>query len=147
MSPMDEPFELVEACIGEVFPDAVATPYVMMAATDSRHFTALSDHVYRFSPVRARPEDLSRFHGTNERIATANLAEVVRFYLEDVDLQVDVVENGQKAMTAAMTGQYQLILMDVRMPDMTGLELVARLKELGVPLSVLLMPGFRRSVL
>ncbi len=54
VSPMDEPFELLEACIGEVFPDAVATPYVMMAATDSRHFTAISEHVYRFAPF---PDD------------------------------------------------------------------------------------------
>jgi acetylornithine deacetylase/succinyl-diaminopimelate desuccinylase-like protein len=43
-------------------------PGLMVAATDSRHFTALSDHIFRFSPVRAKPEDLARFHGTNERI-------------------------------------------------------------------------------
>jgi carboxypeptidase PM20D1 len=30
--------------------------------------------------VRAGPEDLSRFHGTNERISTSNLAELIRFY-------------------------------------------------------------------
>ena len=30
--------------------------------------------------MRAKPEDLARFHGTNERIASANLAEMVRFY-------------------------------------------------------------------
>ena len=32
------------------------------------------------SQWHAKPEDLSRFHGTNERIGTANLAELVRFY-------------------------------------------------------------------
>jgi carboxypeptidase PM20D1 len=30
--------------------------------------------------VGARPEDLARFHGTNERIAESNLGELVRFY-------------------------------------------------------------------
>jgi carboxypeptidase PM20D1 len=30
--------------------------------------------------VRAKGEDLQRLHGTNERIAIANLAELVRFY-------------------------------------------------------------------
>jgi carboxypeptidase PM20D1 len=34
----------------------------------------------RFSPVRAKPEDLARFHGTNERIALDNLADLIRFY-------------------------------------------------------------------
>ena len=37
-------------------------------------------HVYKFSPVRAKPEDLPRFHGTNERISTANYAEMIQFY-------------------------------------------------------------------
>ena len=73
-------YRTLNQTIREVFPDALVAPGLMVAATDSRHFTHLSDHVYRFSPVRAKPEDLSRFHGTNERIATANLAEVVRFY-------------------------------------------------------------------
>jgi carboxypeptidase PM20D1 len=58
----------------------VVAPGLMIAATDSRHFDAVADHIYKFSPVRARPEDLPRFHGTNERIALANLAELIRFY-------------------------------------------------------------------
>jgi carboxypeptidase PM20D1 len=66
--------------VRELFPDVLVAPGLMVAATDSRHFTALSDHIYRFSPVRAKTEDLSRFHGTNERIAITNLAEVIRFY-------------------------------------------------------------------
>ena len=41
---------------------------------------ALADQVYRFSPVRARREDLARFHGTDERIAVRNLAELIGFY-------------------------------------------------------------------
>ena len=31
-------------------------------------------------PVRAKSEDLPRFHGTNERISVANHAELIRFY-------------------------------------------------------------------
>jgi carboxypeptidase PM20D1 len=30
--------------------------------------------------VRAKPEDLPRFHGTNERITVTNLVELIRFY-------------------------------------------------------------------
>ena len=64
----------------ELFPGTLVAPGLMIAATDSRHFQDVSEHIYRFSPVRARPEDLPRFHGTNERIAVANLAELIRFY-------------------------------------------------------------------
>ncbi len=74
------PYKLVERTVREVFPGTVVAPGLMIAATDSRYFTGISDHVFRFSPVRAKPEDLSRFHGTNERLSTDNLAEMVRFY-------------------------------------------------------------------
>lgn len=75
-----EPFKLVERTVRELFPGTVVAPGLMLGATDSRHFTELTDHVLRFSPVRAGPADLARFHGTNERIAVSNLAELVRFY-------------------------------------------------------------------
>jgi carboxypeptidase PM20D1 len=52
----------------------------MIAATDSRHMAPIADAIYRFSPVRAKSEDLSRFHGTNERISVTNHAELIRFY-------------------------------------------------------------------
>lgn len=47
---------------------------------DARHFEAVADDVYRFTPVRAGPADLQRFHGTDERLSVANLAEMIRFY-------------------------------------------------------------------
>ena len=75
-----ESYQLINRTVRSLFPDTIVAPGLMIAATDSRHFSALSDHIYRFSPVRAKAEDLSRFHGTNERIATSNLAEMVRFY-------------------------------------------------------------------
>ncbi len=70
----------IEKAVRETFADALVAPGLMIAATDSRHFLAISDAVYRFSPVRAGPDDLARFHGTNERIGEDNLAEMVRFY-------------------------------------------------------------------
>jgi carboxypeptidase PM20D1 len=73
-------YRLIERTIRELFPGTIVAPGLMVGGTDSRHFGKLSDHIYKFSPVRARSEDLSRFHGTNERISTANLADLIRFY-------------------------------------------------------------------
>jgi carboxypeptidase PM20D1 len=73
-------YQLLNKTVREVFPGTLVAPGLMVGATDSRHFQALSDHIYRFSPVRAKPEDLSRFHGTNERISVSNYAELIRFY-------------------------------------------------------------------
>ena len=81
ISPADSAsYRLIERTVRELFPGTVVAPGLMIGATDSRHLLAVADHVYRFSPVRARAEDLPRFHGTNERIATSNLGELVAFY-------------------------------------------------------------------
>ncbi|WP_395700036.1 M20 family peptidase [Aquabacterium sp.] len=74
------PYQLINRTVRELFPGTLVAPGLMLAATDSRHFQPLSANIFKFSPVRAGPEDLSRFHGTNERISLANLAEMVRFY-------------------------------------------------------------------
>jgi len=73
-------YQQINRTVRSLFPGTVVAPGLMVGGTDSRHFANVSDHIYRFSPVRAKPEDLSRFHGTNERIAVANLGEMVRFY-------------------------------------------------------------------
>jgi carboxypeptidase PM20D1 len=75
-----EAFRLLARTVREVFPGALVAPGLMLAATDGRHFEAVADNVYRFSPVRAGAADLGRFHGTDERISIANLAEMIRFY-------------------------------------------------------------------
>jgi carboxypeptidase PM20D1 len=73
-------FQLLNRTIREVFPGTLVTPGLMIGATDSIHYSAIADNTFRFSPVRAKPEDLPRFHGTNERISADNLAELIRFY-------------------------------------------------------------------
>ena len=80
ISPMGDAFELLEGCIGDVFPEAVATPYVMMAATDSRHFTAISDHVYRFAPFRMTKAQRQAIHSYDEHIGIADLLDGARWY-------------------------------------------------------------------
>lgn len=66
--------------IREIFPDVIVAPGLMVAATDSRHYTEIADNIFRFSPVRATSDDLKRFHGTNERLSIANYADMIRFY-------------------------------------------------------------------
>lgn len=73
-------FGHMNQALREVFPGAIVAPGLMLAATDARHFEGLATDVYRFTPVRAKPEDLSRFHGTDERLSADNLAEMIRFY-------------------------------------------------------------------
>ena len=81
VSPSDGPaYQRVARTLREVVPGVVVAPGLMLGGTDARWFDDIADHVFRFSPIRTRSEDLSRFHGTDERLSVTHLAEMIRFY-------------------------------------------------------------------
>lgn len=81
VSPIDdEAFALLEATIVDVFPDAVAAPYVMMAATDSRFFTAICARVYRFAPFRMSKAQRESIHSYDEHLGVDALVDGVCWY-------------------------------------------------------------------
>lgn len=79
-SPGSPSFRLMGTTIREIFPGTVVAPGLMVGATDARHMLPIADHIYRFSPVRATDRDLSRFHGTNERLSIENYSQMIAFY-------------------------------------------------------------------
>ena len=81
VAPTDSPqYKTLNKTVREIFPDALVAPGLMVAATDSIHYSDISDHIFKFSPIRANAEDLKRFHGTNERLASKNYTDAIRFY-------------------------------------------------------------------
>lgn len=73
-------YRVLTRTIRELFPDALVAPGLMVAATDSVHYESISDHIFKFSPIRADSADLKRFHGTNERLGVKNYTDAIRFY-------------------------------------------------------------------
>jgi carboxypeptidase PM20D1 len=63
-----------------IVPGAVPLPFIMTAATDSRHYRQLAEGIFRFSPMRLSPADLSAVHGHDERISLENFFLAIRFY-------------------------------------------------------------------
>ena len=83
-SPTTDPngagFAVVQTAYAAVFPQAIVTPFLMVGATDARHYAGRADHVLRTLPLPATAVDLARFHGVNERIGCQDLGQMVRFY-------------------------------------------------------------------
>jgi carboxypeptidase PM20D1 len=73
-------FQIIQRTLRQVFPEVLVAPGLTVGGTDSEHYAELSTNVYRFMPVRVRPEDVKRFHGVNERISVKDYAGSVKFY-------------------------------------------------------------------
>lgn len=81
VSPSDGPaYELLADAIEAVFPDAVVTPYVMMAATDARFFTAICPRVYRFTPFRMTKAQRESIHSYDEHLGVDDFLAGVDWY-------------------------------------------------------------------
>jgi carboxypeptidase PM20D1 len=81
VSPVDgAPYRMLARAVRQARPGVVVAPYLVVGATDARHYAALSPHVFRFLPVRMTGDDLARMHGTDERISVKEYEEAIRFY-------------------------------------------------------------------
>ncbi|MFB9645069.1 M20/M25/M40 family metallo-hydrolase [Microbacterium terregens] len=80
-SPTDNAqFALITRAVKESYPDAATVPYVMMAATDSRHFHRFSPAVYRFAPLEMTSAQRASIHGVDERVEVASLQRGEKFH-------------------------------------------------------------------
>lgn len=75
-----EQWEALRAALATSHADAVLLPYVQMSASDSRHFTGISEHVYRFTPFEMSAAERATIHGIDERIGVQALVDGVDFY-------------------------------------------------------------------
>ncbi len=98
--PTTRPSSCSPAPITEEFPDAVPTPYVMMAATDARHFTAICPRVYRFTPFRMTKAQRESIHSYDEHIGVEDFLAGVRWYTRILEALVMSVTEDDRAASS-----------------------------------------------
>lgn len=62
-------------------------------------------------------------------------------YFQDRDFNVEIASDGAEGWGKFQKGKYDLVLCDMLMPKMSGLEVLKRIKELNPTQRVLMMTG------
>ena len=75
-------FEIVATSLNKVYGDVISVPGLMIAASDTRHYSKIADNSFRFNPFSIVPEDMTGFHGTNESIEVDSFISGIKTYVE-----------------------------------------------------------------
>lgn len=69
-------FQKITNAVKQNFPGSLTAPFLMIGATDSRHFTEVSENILKFSPMI----DPIGFHGIDERVSLESYQRGLSFY-------------------------------------------------------------------
>lgn len=61
-----EGFAVITDAVAAVYPQALVVPSLLVATTDSRHYTDVTDNQYRFHGIMVGASQANTIHGTNE---------------------------------------------------------------------------------
>ena len=71
-----------------------------------------------------------------------NIRELYKEELEDMGFAVTVVADGMQALKVMDTAKFDLVTLDMRMPDMDGIETLRKMKEKDSALPVIICTAY-----
>lgn len=73
-------FQMIEAAIKEIYPTAIATPYLTVGATDAYKYQIVSKNIYRFMPIKINNAEKQSIHSTNEYLSIENYMKMIHYF-------------------------------------------------------------------
>jgi CheY-like chemotaxis protein len=67
-------------------------------------------------------------------------------FLRSIDCEVELAFDGEQAITKAIEGKPDLILLDIQLPVLDGFQVLARLKKKGVSTRVIMFSAYRVDI-
>jgi len=67
------------------------------------------------------------------------ISELLKIHLKDLECDVDAVKDGESGYNAILEGDYDLVILDIRLPKMDGIEVCKKIraKEITTPIIML----------
>ena len=74
-------YKRVKEAVEDTWKGSVVAPYLMVQCSDSRHYSKISDRVYRFSAMDLTTEERKTIHGNDEHIRLETVHRAVEFFM------------------------------------------------------------------
>jgi two-component system response regulator AtoC len=101
------------------------------------------------SSVTTQPSNSAEKEGTavaGRHILVADddnaIRQLLKTFLEDSDYTISEATTGQEALDGLKTGNYDLVLLDMRLPGMTGIDVLKQLREKTGEVPVILITAY-----
>ncbi len=83
VSPLTVPgFKNIFITLRQIYPETAVAPNIMLASSDGKFFSAVTNNIYRFSPIVVNSDDMARIHGLNERTKIEDYNKGIGFYYQ-----------------------------------------------------------------
>ena len=73
---------------------------------------------------------------------TKNIRNLLKTCLEVEGYEVFTAANGQEALDYLNMGEFDLVFLDIKLPEISGTEVLRQIREMGNPVSVVIMTAF-----
>lgn len=75
-------FEIIKEKMALIYPDAIVSSYITIGGTDAYKYQMVSDHIYRFLPIKLNLYEQRTIHNENEYISFENFGKMLWYFKE-----------------------------------------------------------------